>query len=453
MNDRNAPGPNRTVFQPSPLQQRRSGGPPGGAGQPPGPGQDAGHYAEQRFAPADDIPEAPEGIPPRNPMAALAAPLLALLAAMRSGRARLALPELHRRAAEEIEAFRREIAPIYSEEEVRRATYALAATADDIALNLPFNEADIAEWAQRSLVVRFFHEAIGGDRFWRLLEEMVARPTSYAHLLELYHACMAAGFEGRYRVAAGGSAQHAQIMQQVFQTLTHPPAQSKVEVSPAWRGVTVPAVTVGLWSRIAMVAGVAAGLLLVVYLVLHLISGAAGRDARAAVANLVEDEPLALSREARIAAPAPSALGDSIRRRLAQRIQANDVEVIDEPDAIRVRTLVPGLFASGSDRLVKDYEPLFREVADALNAEPGAVRVEGHTDSDRPRGATFVDNQQLSKARADVAADIIRGALTDKARPVTVEGFGDGRPLKSNKTPEGKSRNRRVEVTIQRGDR
>ncbi len=448
MSDPDSPRPNRTVFQPSPLSQMR------GATAPSPPPQPAAFQPQRAPGQRDDIPEAPHGLSPRNPMTTSAAPLLALLASMRSGRARMSLPDLHRQAAADIEQFRQDLGGLYSEEELRRATYALAATADDIALNLPFDEADVAEWAQRSLVVRFFHEAIGGDRFWRLLDEMIARPAHHAGLLELYHACMGAGFEGRYRVMPGGRSQLEALMQQVYQALPHPPTLSRTELSPRWRGEDVPANTVGPWTRVALVAAGAAGLLLVTYLALHIWLGIAGREAGRAVADLVPDDALTLSRAAPPVAVVASTQGDTIRKRLAARIQAGQVEVIDEPTSIRVRTLVSGLFAPGSDRLMPQYDGLFQEVAQALNAEPGAIKVEGHTDSDRPRGGlTFTDNRELAQARADAAAVIIRSALTDRGRRVTAESFGDSRPLRPNTTAEGKAGNRRVEVVIERSGR
>ena len=315
-------------------------------------------------------------------------------------------------------------------------------------------EGEVAQWAQRSLVVRFFQEAIGGDRCWRLLTEMVARPAEHASLLELYHACMGAGFEGRYRIMPGGRSQLDAVMQQVYQALPHPPTLSRTELAPHWRGEDVPANTVGPWTRVALVGAAAVGLLLVLFLALHTWLGFAGRDSREAVAALIPDEPLTLSRAAPPVVAPVSTQGDSIRKRLAARIQAGQVEVIDEPTSIRVRTTVPGLFAPGSDRLMPAYDGLFQEVAQALNAEPGAIKVEGHTDSDRPRGGlTFTDNRALAQARADAAAAIIRNALQNRSRAVTAESFGDGRPLKPNTTPDGKSRNRRVEVVIERSSR
>jgi outer membrane protein OmpA-like peptidoglycan-associated protein len=71
------------------------------------------------------------------------------------------------------------------------------------------------------------------------------------------------------------------------------------------------------------------------------------------------------------------------------------------------------------------------------------VRIEGHTDSD---GAATL-NLNLSKARADsVKAYLVRsGVQTARLRAV---GLGETSPIAENRTPEGKSLNRRVEFHI-----
>jgi type VI secretion system protein ImpK len=65
-------------------------------------------------------------------------------------------------------------------------------------------------------------------------------------------------------------------------------------------------------------------------------------------------------------------------------------------------------------------------------------------------GLTFPDNTALSQARADRVADQIRPHLSDPGR-VTAQGYGDAQAIATNETAEGKSKNRRVEVVIQRG--
>jgi type VI secretion system protein ImpK len=109
------------------------------------------------------------------------------------------------------------------------------------------------------------------------------------------------------------------------------------------------------------------------------------------------------------------------------------------------------LFRSGSDKLEPGREALFARIGAAIETERGAVRVEGHADTDRLASVTFPDNFALSKARADEAAKILRGQLTDPAR-VSTEGFGDSQPIAPNSSANGKALNRRVEIVIPRAE-
>ena len=71
------------------------------------------------------------------------------------------------------------------------------------------------------------------------------------------------------------------------------------------------------------------------------------------------------------------------------------------------------------------------------------VRIEGHTDSDGR--ASY--NKKLSDRRAKSVRRYLVAAGVKSARLVAV-GYGEEKPIDSNKTDEGKSNNRRVEFTI-----
>ncbi|WP_170328134.1 OmpA family protein [Ruegeria arenilitoris] len=71
------------------------------------------------------------------------------------------------------------------------------------------------------------------------------------------------------------------------------------------------------------------------------------------------------------------------------------------------------------------------------------VQVIGHTDSDGE--ASY--NQTLSERRAGSVADILQANGVSGARISTI-GLGENRPAASNLTPEGKARNRRVDIEI-----
>jgi outer membrane protein OmpA-like peptidoglycan-associated protein len=101
-------------------------------------------------------------------------------------------------------------------------------------------------------------------------------------------------------------------------------------------------------------------------------------------------------------------------------------------------------FASGSAALPAGELPDLDRTAKLLSDYPElAARVEGHTDS---VGSAAL-NQRLSQQRAEA----VMAALVDRgveASRLNAEGLGPDRPIASNATAEGRSRNRRVEIYI-----
>ena len=79
-----------------------------------------------------------------------------------------------------------------------------------------------------------------------------------------------------------------------------------------------------------------------------------------------------------------------------------------------------------------------------LQAHPTLeVEVTGHTDNTGAESHNVV----LSTRRAEGVADYLvnHGAIFDQ---VSFEGFGSSRPITGNETPQGRSRNRRVEIRL-----
>ncbi|MDE2595337.1 MAG: type IVB secretion system protein IcmH/DotU [Sphingomonadales bacterium] len=398
----------------------------------------------------DDIPVPSLPRDGRSLLVTEAGPVLAIAASVRSGRARISMPDFHREASEAIAAYDRAMASVYPEEVRTRARYALCATVDDIAQNLPNIGQDGAEWARRSLVVQFFRENIGGDRFWQLVDDLLARPAQNAELIELFAACLAAGFEGRFRVMPDGRARLQQIMSSLYGALEHPRGQSQLEVAPHWQGADAPLQKVSIWSTVALAAAAALVALLAIYIVLRLLLMSSGTDSWKLVRSLSPDQPLRLSRVG--AAPPPAAESgqlSKLRQFLEPEIRQKLVVVEEDASTVRVRTTVGQLFQSGSDQLEPGRAPLFERIGRAVEGEPGQVTIEGHSDSDQISSLTFPDNAALSKARAQTISGIISGTISNPGR-ISVEGFGDSRPIASNDTAEGKSLNRRVEIVIPR---
>ena len=63
----------------------------------------------------------------------------------------------------------------------------------------------------------------------------------------------------------------------------------------------------------------------------------------------------------------------------------------------------------------------------------------------------FPSNFELSVERAKAVAAVLKPGLTDPSR-VEIEGKGPDVPIASNTTPEGRAKNRRVEIFIERSE-
>ena len=477
---------NRTVFRPSPLQTFGSGqrtppnrsplGPPSGTQRPPAgasgllqpgtadawtppaardPGSPAGAWGQRdaRLIPTDGNDDVPSPSQPqlvRNRLMLEAGPILALAASIRCGRARAPLAQVHQRARAAIAAFDRAIAGHYPEETRQRAKYAVCSTLDDIVQNLPGSQGEVAEWARHSMVVHTFHENIGGDRFWQLVDDMLAQPSQQAELIELYHSCLAAGFEGRFRVMPDGKRRLYEIMMQLYSALEHARSLSSQDLVPHWLGEKAPLRKVGFWNYIGLAAAAAAGLLLAVYLLLLLVLMGTGKGAENALASLNPSAPLTLAREAPSLAAAPA--GPQLRhlKKFLEREIAEGLVVVEEDSStVRVRTTVGQLFRPASDQLEPGREALFRTIGKALENEAGTITVEGHSDADKISNLQFPDNIALSGGRANTVALILAEEVSDQGR-IEVYPYGDLRPIASNADAAGKSLNRRVEIVIPR---
>jgi type VI secretion system protein ImpK len=486
---------NKTVFRPSPLKRGPGEGAPGAPGQAPAqggfapggtwdqapsPGMPGAGAAQSGagggFSPlgsdpfasgalsgapasgaeavldaqafSDSVPQPPQPRRDRNVIMAHAAPVLAMAAALQSGRWQVSMQEFHRRATEAISAFEAAIQTVYPDAVKQRAKYALCATIDDIAQNLPGVGGGGAEWAQRNMVVIFFRENIAGDRFWEFVDEVLRNPAQNRDLIELFHACLAAGFEGRTRAMPDGHSRKGQVMASLVAALEHVRSLSQSEIVTHWRGANVPRKPNNFWSVIGLAAAAAAGFCFIVFLVFFVTLMLTGQDAHDRVAKLFPSEPVSLTRQAQALQLPPTGTEARLKTFLAEEIAQGLVEV----QGNRVRTTVGTLFEPAAASLVAGREAIFEKIGKAIELEKGPVTVEGHADSDKISPTIeFADNLALSKARAETVAALVRAQLSDPGR-ITVVGLGDTVPLASNDTPEGKAQNRRVEFVVELGN-
>jgi outer membrane protein OmpA-like peptidoglycan-associated protein len=118
--------------------------------------------------------------------------------------------------------------------------------------------------------------------------------------------------------------------------------------------------------------------------------------------------------------------------------------VLERLLATECRVPVPGIyFGFDSGALNPASGPWIRGIADLLRRHPDwTITIEGHTDS--VGGARY--NLDLSSRRAAALARSLTSQHGIVTARLTTRGFGPDRPLESNATPEGRARNRRVEL-------
>jgi chemotaxis protein MotB len=108
------------------------------------------------------------------------------------------------------------------------------------------------------------------------------------------------------------------------------------------------------------------------------------------------------------------------------------------------------LFSSGSWAVGAEGRRAVQQLGNVLGDNPDiAVLIEGHTDNVPYKGnGTLSGNWDLSTKRATAIVNILRENNNINPENLTAAGRGEYAPIASNTTPEGKAKNRRIEVIL-----
>lgn len=129
---------------------------------------------------------------------------------------------------------------------------------------------------------------------------------------------------------------------------------------------------------------------------------------------------------------------------------ADEVEVSFTAQYVKLTMSGGLLFDSGSAQLKDDAKEIIDKVGHILEryGSAGSIEVEGHTDNVPMKSAQYPSNEELSSARAlSVFYYLTESTSLDPLR-IKHAGMGERVPIADNATPEGRSRNRRVEILI-----
>ncbi len=115
--------------------------------------------------------------------------------------------------------------------------------------------------------------------------------------------------------------------------------------------------------------------------------------------------------------------------------------------SIRLRFNTDKIFPVGSDKPYKEAIPLIMEMCRKLRELDLPMTIEGHTDNTPVRSGRFPSNWELSAARATAVLRMFIQCGYDPKK-LSAAGCGPYRPIAPNTTPEGRAKNRRIELII-----
>lgn len=147
-----------------------------------------------------------------------------------------------------------------------------------------------------------------------------------------------------------------------------------------------------------------------------------------------------------------TAESEKLAEQVEQALQASGIQNLVDVDfnAQYVELSLNGavLFESGQAEIKEEARPIIEKLAAILSTyTQNTIEIEGHTDS-VPCNGKYENNNVLSMYRALYVADEIRNLTDIPDANIKSSGRGDYVPIADNSTPEGRARNRRVEIKI-----
>ncbi|MDZ7343812.1 MAG: OmpA family protein [candidate division KSB1 bacterium] len=176
-------------------------------------------------------------------------------------------------------------------------------------------------------------------------------------------------------------------------------------------------------------------------------------EARVAeLSKQLEEEIAKISKEKEEEIKRLTSAQEELLKELQQEIENKEIQITQLADRLSVSLVDKILFPSGEAEITPAGLKVLERVGNIIkNVQEKIIRVEGHTDNVpiAPRlQKQFPTNWELSTARATNVVRFLQEKVgMDPARLQAV-GLSEYHPVASNTTPEGRSKNRRIEIAL-----
>ncbi|MBC8318126.1 MAG: OmpA family protein [Desulfobulbaceae bacterium] len=139
-----------------------------------------------------------------------------------------------------------------------------------------------------------------------------------------------------------------------------------------------------------------------------------------------------------------------VARHFSEELDSGKLEAEYSGEGLILRVKGDVAFESGKAQIRNDFLPLLDKLGKIIPDMDLAVEVGGHTDNVpiRKGVSTFSTNWGLSSARSIAVVEYWIEKFRIPGQKLSAKAYADSRPIATNGTPEGRSKNRRVEFKI-----
>ena len=321
---------------------------------------------------------------------------------------------------------------------IQAAKYCLCTFVDELAVRAGWAD---ETWSKNSLLVSFYDETWGGERFFEIIQNLKQDSDKNIDLLEFMYLCLQFGYKGKYQVLNNGELEidkikrdllaliHSKRPDQTANLFKHNPIiTNNIQRK---RRLAIPLWVVGVLGAVTLGVG---------YFTMQWSLGDKFNTASTKVNSLKLPSVITKQQDTQKTVRLRPLLENEIARKL--------VSVEDFQDRSTVTILGDGLFESGSAQIQDQYYPVLAAVSQALDSMEGQIIVTGYTDNQPIQSLNFPSNWHLSQARADAVKEILLNYVKNGGTRIRSEGRGSTDPVAPNDTLENRAKNRRVEITL-----
>lgn len=314
--------------------------------------------------------------------------------------------------------------------QVDKARYCLCSAIDEAAALTGWGNgaATGIEWETNGLASTFGYDRQGCDRVYTIATSCMREPEKNRDLIEVIQSILDRGFRGRYRFAADGHHQIEAIRAQVHEAVD-------AELTPACR---LPIPGPDTPRQLARPARWRSHPWLVFGALCLALLAVAGGVAYWRHTQTKPVEP---------AVPPIDALATRLTGRLAQEVNAGTVTLAENARHTTLTLRLEGIFEAGDSTVNPWVKPTITAIGQEIARLPGEVVVTGHTDNQPFERSQGTSNQMLSELRAKEVVRILASAGVPTDR-IAAAGKGNTEPAADNGTPQGRMKNRRIEIAV-----